>query len=155
MINLSIFAGGEIQHNEDIAISSQGTINAPFIGIITAEGLTPSELEKAIEKPLGKDFFVNPKVNISIKLSRLKVYVQGEVKSPNAYEYEPGMTALKACIIAGGFTTYAAPNRTKIIRETGKEIQVIKINLNKVKDGKIPDIEVLPGDRINVPESWL
>lgn len=155
VINLSIFAGGKIQHNEDITVSSQGTINTPFIGIITAEGLTPSELEKAIESPLGKDYFVDPKVNINIKLSKLKIYVEGEVKSPNAYDYEPGMTALKACIIAGGFTTFAAPNRTKIIRQKGEEIEVIKTNLNDVKDGEIPDVEVFPGDRINVPESWL
>jgi hypothetical protein len=29
------------------------------------------------------------------------------------------------------------------------------MNLNKVKDGKIPDVQLKPGDRIHVPESWL
>jgi protein involved in polysaccharide export with SLBB domain len=155
VINLTIFAGGEIQHNEELTVSSQGEINAPFIGIVKAEGLTPSQLEQMITEPLAKDFFVNPKVNISVKQSKLKIYIEGEVKSPNAYDFQPGITALNACIMAGGFSTFAAPNRTKIIRNTGNSVEIIKINLNKVKDGKIPDVELKPGDRIHVPETWL
>jgi polysaccharide export outer membrane protein len=58
--------------------------------------------------------------------------------------------------MAGGFDTFAAPNRTKIIRSlTADQREIIKINLNHVKAGKIPDIELKPGDRIHVPETWL
>jgi len=155
VISLTIFAGGEIQHNEELTVSSQGEINAPYIGIVKAEGLTPSQLEQIITEPLAKEFFVDPKVNISVKQSKLKIYIEGEVKSPNAYDFQPGITALKACIMAGGFSTFAAPNRTKIIRTMGDNVEIIKINLNKVKKGKIPDVELKPGDRIHVPETWL
>jgi len=155
VINITIFAGGEKQHDEEITVSSQGTINAPFIGTIKAEGLTPSELEKEIAGPLAKEYFVNPKVNVRLKGSKSKIYIDGEVKKPDAYEFQPGITALNACIMAGGFTTFAAPNRTKIVRKQGEEVEIIKINLNKVKDGKIPDIELKPDDRIHVPETWL
>ena len=34
-------------------------------------------------------------------------------------------------------------------------IEKIKINLKKVKAGKIPDLELEPGDRIHVPQSWF
>ncbi|MBW2365138.1 MAG: polysaccharide export protein [Deltaproteobacteria bacterium] len=155
VIKITIFAGGEKQYDEEITVSSQGMINAPFIGTIKAEGLTPSELEKEITAPLSKEYFVNPKVNIRLQGSKSKIYVDGEVKKPNAYEFQPGITALNACIMAGGFTTFAAPNRTKIIRKQGQEVEIIKINLNKVKDGKISDIELKPDDRIHVPETWL
>jgi polysaccharide export outer membrane protein len=87
--------------------------------------------------------------------AEFKIYVEGEVKSPNMYDYQPGITALNACIMAGGFNQFAAPNRTRIIRRTPEEIITIRINLEKVKDGKIPDIELQPGDRIHVPETWL
>ena len=33
--------------------------------------------------------------------------------------------------------------------------EVININLDDVKEGNIPDIELLPGDRIHIPETWL
>ena len=62
---------------------------------------------------------------------------------------------LNACIIAGGFAQFAAPNRTRIIRKEGDKQVVRKINLNDVKKGKIADIELKPGDLIHVPETWL
>ena len=71
------------------------------------------------------------------------------------YDYQPGMTALSACIMAGGFVKFSAPNRAKIIRKKGDEVEVIKINLYKVQEGKIPDVELNPGDRVFIPESWL
>ena len=260
ILSLTIYAGGEKQHEADLTVSGRGTINAPFIGMIKAEGLTPSQLEKRITEPLAMDYFVNPKVNISIKeyhslryyisgavkkpgmyemateasllqliakaegtlpgrgnvayvmrtatnknmeehkiksqtsraepikvdLKRLldkgdmtanpilkpgdvvyiplkesldvaesKIYLEGEVERPGIYDYQPGMTALNACIMAGGFNTFAAPNRTRIIRKKENDIEIIKVNLNDVKKGNIPDIELKPGDRIHVPETWL
>lgn len=84
-----------------------------------------------------------------------KVYVSGEVKKPDLYEYNPGLTALSVCIMAGGFDKYAAPNRTTIVRiEEGKQ-KVIKVNLEDVINGSVPDVPLKPGDRIHVPESWL
>jgi len=91
----------------------------------------------------------------SLDLAESKVYVEGEVKNPGMYEHHPGLTAMNACIMAGGFAEFAAPNRTRIIRKQGDELEIIKINLNQVKDGKIPDVELQPGDRIHVPETWL
>lgn len=260
IISLTIYAGSEKQHEADLTVSGQGTINAPFIGTIKAEGLTPSQLEKRITEPLARDYFVNPKVNISIKeyhslryyisgavrkpgmyemateaslleliakaegllaergnvayimrpstnknleeqelenqpsnaepikldLKRLldkgdmtanpilkpgdvvyiplkgsldvaesKIYLEGEVKRPGIYDYQPGITALNACIMAGGFSAFAAPNRTRIIRKKDNDIEIIKINLNHVKKGEIPDIKLKPGDRIHIPETWL
>lgn len=84
-----------------------------------------------------------------------KVYVSGEVKKPDLYTYQPGLTALSVCIMAGGFDKYAAPNRTTIVRIENGEQKVIKIDLEEVIKGKIPDLPLKPGDRINVPESWL
>jgi polysaccharide export outer membrane protein len=91
----------------------------------------------------------------ALNLAESNIYVEGEVKKPGVYSYQPGLTALNACIMAGGFGDFAAPNRTKIIRNTENGPEVIRINLNDVKEGRIPDIELQPGDRINVPETWL
>ena len=91
----------------------------------------------------------------SLNLSESKIYVEGEVKSPGVYDYQEGLTALNACIMAGGFSKFAAPNRTRIIRQNGEKQIIIKINLNDVKKGKIQDTEIKPGDRIHIPETWL
>ena len=91
----------------------------------------------------------------AFNLAESKIYVEGEVKSPGVYDYQEGLTALNACIMAGGFAKFAAPNRTTIIRKKGDKQLIIKINLNDVKKGKIPDTELEPGDRIHIPETWL
>jgi len=260
VITLTIYAGGELQNQLDLTVSEKGTINVPFIGSVSAAGRTILELENFITKPLIRDYFVNPEVNISIKeyhslqyfisgaiespglyemtsratllellakaggvlptrgnvayiqrrssnhdgkemnakdgsdhtesikvdlkklldqgdmsqnralesgdviyippekvlnLADSKIYVGGEVKKPGLFNFQPGLTALSACIMAGGFTKFAAPNRTRVIRQQGDKQAIIKINLNNVKSGKIADIKLLPGDRIQVPETWL
>ena len=91
----------------------------------------------------------------AVDLAESKVYVEGEVRSPGIYDYSPGLTAMNACIMAGGFAEFAAPNRTRVIRQKGDDVEIIKINLNQVKDGKAPDLKLEPGDRIHVPETWL
>jgi polysaccharide export outer membrane protein len=91
----------------------------------------------------------------TMNLAESKIYVEGEVKSPGVYDYQPGMTALNACIMAGGFDRFAAPNRTRIIRKQGGKQEIIRIDLNEVKMGRLPDVELKPGDMINVPQTWL
>ena len=90
-----------------------------------------------------------------LDLRRSKIYVQGEVKKPGLYEFQPGLTALNACLMAGGFAKFAAPNRTRIIRKKNGEQVIIKINLDAVKKGEIADIQLQPGDLIHIPETWL
>jgi len=87
--------------------------------------------------------------------SATKVYVQGHVKNPGVFDYQPGLTALSACIMAGGFSKFAAPNRAKVIRQSENGPETIKINLEDVIAGDLSDLPLKPGDRIHIPESWL
>ena len=91
----------------------------------------------------------------ALNLARSKIYVGGKIEKPGLYDYQPGITALSVCILAGGFAKFAAPNRAKIIRKQNGKQTVIEINLNNVKEGKAPDVELKPGDRIHIPETWL
>jgi len=158
VIKLSIFAGGEMQTEVELTITSKGFIACPFLGDIKAEELTISELTEKIKEPLARDYFVEPQVIISIKESKSpewNVYVLGMVKKPGAHEFKEGMTSLDACVLAEGFKEFAAPNRATITRRENGENRVIKVNLNKVREGKIKDIPLRPGDRIDIPESRL
>ena len=158
VLTLSIYAGGELQREVDLTVSDENMVNIPFIGQVKAEKLTISELEVRITEALKRDYFVNPQVHIHIKgyhSFRNSISVEGEVKKPGVYDYQRGITALNACIMAGGFDKFAAPNRARIIRKEDDKQVVIKINLNDVKEGKIPDIELKPGDLILIPETWL
>ena len=164
VLSVTIFAGGATQETLDLEVSSEGIIRFPFLGEIKAKGLSVTQLTEKVTKPLAEDYFVNPQVIISVSdqksreanITHYKIYVLGKINSPGVYDFREGLTALDACILAGGFAQYAAPNRATITRREaqGKQ-EIIKINLNRVKRGKDKDILLKPGDRIYVPESWL
>ena len=91
----------------------------------------------------------------SLDLGASNIYVEGEVSKPGVYAYQPGLNALNACIMAGGFTKYAAANRARIIRKEGDTQKIILINLEDVKKGVVQDVKLKPGDLIHIPETWL
>jgi len=95
--------------------------------------------------------YIPPKEGMPVSLS--KIYVMGRVRRPGAYDYQEGLTALNACIMAGGFDPFAAPSRATITRVENGRKKIIKINLEKIRDGEDPDVALKPGDRIYVPQS--
>ena len=110
--------------------------------------------DRNVELKAGDVVYIQP--TSFADLTRYKVYVLGKVKKPGVYDFQDGLTALDACILAGGFAKYAAPNRTVITRrEVHGSQEMIKVNLDKVRKGERKDVLLKPGDRIYVPESWL
>ncbi len=87
-------------------------------------------------------------------VAQSKIYVEGEVKKPGLYDWQPGMTAMNACVLAGGFDRFAAPNRAKIIRRQNGDTITIEVNLKDVREGKTADPPLQPGDRIHIPETF-
>jgi len=105
------------------------------------------DLEKLIKKG---DTSLNIPVqdNDSIYISKAKTYyVSGEVVKPNSYQYEQGLTVIKAITMAGGFSKIAAKNKVQVIRiENGQKRIFENVNM---------DEPVLPEDVIVVPESFF
>jgi polysaccharide export outer membrane protein len=71
-----------------------------------------------------------------------KIFVSGEVKSPGAYPFSPGLTVRQLVILAGGLTEDGSSGRIRVIRkgEDGKTREV-KIQLDET---------VTPGDTLLV-----
>ncbi len=115
--------------------------------------LDKGDMSYNIDLVSGDIVYIPSSSNLNQAVS--KIYVEGEVKKPGVYNFQPGMTAMGACIMAGGFAKYAAISRTKIIRTRNGKQQIIKIDLKKVSNGKIADVSVKAGDLIHVPETWL
>ncbi|MCI5225522.1 MAG: hypothetical protein D3918_02415 [Candidatus Electrothrix sp. AX2] len=149
-LNACVMAGGF----SEIAASEHTTI-------IRRNGQQKKVIKVDLKKvKAGKirDFALRPGDFINVpegEPGKTNIYIEGEVKNPGMFPYRPGLTALNACVMAGGFNEFAAPNRTKVIRKDGQRKKVIKINLERVKAGDILDLPLEPGDFINVPETWL
>ncbi|MEO1860215.1 MAG: polysaccharide biosynthesis/export family protein [Verrucomicrobiales bacterium] len=155
VLHISIFAGGEKQEDFMTDVSPQGMMTSPLIGDIHVAGLTVSTVAGMMTELFERDFFVNPKVWVKVKEFSKEVYVMGEVQSPGGYKFHEGLTVLNACILAGGFTDYAMPNRVKVTRSSDGVINTIEINLLEVQQGKASDLVLAAGDRIDVPQRWF
>ena len=88
-------------------------------------------------------------------VTRNSVVVLGEVQKPGYFSCSPGDTVMSMILAAGGFTEYAAGNRTKLYHGSGKSQKVVKMKMYDVmiKGERQKDHDVAPGDTIVVPAS--
>ena len=141
---ISIYVYGEPDLSLDILLSTGGTFDYPYLGQINAAGKTVQALQYKIEQGLRGDYLIEPKVTISVIQFR-KFYVNGEVKNPGSFDYQPGLTIDKAIAIAGGFTDRAS--RKKIQKTDGKT--------NSTHEVRTLSQHVNPGDIILVKQSFF
>ena len=91
--------------------------------------------------------------------SKNAVFVMGEVKNPGPIplEQEGGYTILQVLARAGGFSQFAKPSRTVIIREEGSGKQIIPVDVQKIIDNPqgAKDVVLKPGDVVFVPQGGL
>jgi polysaccharide export outer membrane protein len=147
-----ILRGGEVQDMSQDQLQSEIARGEP-IRVDLIRLLDQGNMEHNIQLKSGDTVYIP--LGTQLDQSFTKVYVQGRVVKPGVFDFHPGMTALAACIMAGGFDKFAAPNRALIIRQGESAQEVINIDLDKVQKGKLPDAPLQPGDRIHIPESWL
>lgn len=123
-----------------------GTIGMPLVGEIRLEGLSIRAAEQAIVEILKDGYLKSPSVLVEVDTFR-PFYVIGEVRAPGSYEYDTGITVLKAIATAGGYTYRADDEKIEILRKDGSSSQVIKnVSVNT---------KIIPGDVINVKERFF
>jgi protein involved in polysaccharide export with SLBB domain len=151
LLSITVYAGGDKEVDFTGYVSALGTITSPLLGEIKVAGMTTYELERAMRDTLAKDFYVDPQVMVTVKEYGGQVFIMGEVRKPGAYGLQERMTVLGACLLAEGFTDFAAPGRTKVTRMVNGQQKRFKIDLVKVREGKKEDMPLQRGDRIEVP----
>jgi polysaccharide biosynthesis/export protein VpsN len=145
-VNIQVFGEPDLSQRFKIAVN--GRMNFPFLGELNVVGLTTNELEKRIADGLRGDFLVDPRVSVTITEYR-PFFVNGQVKSPGSFPFQPGLTVRKALSLAGGLTERASEKRVSIISENDK--------LKGRSKGRPVSMEdrVAPGDIITVDESFF
>lgn len=138
----------QVMGETDLTIQTQltdsGKINYPFLGEITARGLTIKQLEDLVYKGLKGDYFVEPNVFVGMVEYR-PFFIHGEVKKPGGYPYQPGMTVNQAVALAGGLTERASRDKIIITREASKSTSE-NANLNT---------KVSPGDTVTIEQRFF
>ncbi len=141
-------------------IGADGAVSLPLLGSVRLGGLTLAQAAARLTESYGRDYLVNPKVNVSLLAhAKARFTVLGQVNRPGSYEMPEGATGgmdiLDAIAMAGGYTRIAAPERITVRRKSANGDQVIKVNAKKLTNSSSGSgtFRVQPGDRITVGES--
>ena len=127
-------------------VKEDGTITLLQNQTFNAAGKTRGELEREIRIRYVPDFYRN--LTVTIQPQDRFYFVDGEVKEPNRQIYLSHMTVLKAIASCRGFTDFAKKTAVRLTRADGT---TYIIDCKKaLKDPRL-DLEVFPGDNINVP----
>jgi len=90
---------------------------------------------------------------------RNEVFIMGEVENPGAFplDRESQFTILKALAGAGGFSEFAKPSKTIILREEGTTKRIIPVDIDEIIENpqEAKDILLQPGDVVIVPQGGL
>ena len=129
------------------AVGTSGSINYSYLGDIKVAGKSPSQLERHIAGMLQNGYLVNPSVNVTV-IEYRPFYINGEVRSPGGYPYQPGLTLDKAIALAGGLTDRASTRKMFVTKGLGggQTEEGSRVFLNS---------RIAPGDIITIKEGFF
>ena len=113
-------------------------------------------LYKTGDKKSDLELLPGDRLFIPLRATRL-VHVTGAVVKPSSLPFYEGMTLLEAIHQAGGYTKFASPNNTEIVRQDGKATRKIQVRAGDlIDDGDIGQNVLLQGgDYILVKKGWF
>lgn len=155
-VAIEVFGEDELRTNA--RLSSDGNLSVPLLGSVHLGGLTLAQAAARLTDLYGRDYLVNPKVNVSLaSYAKRRFTVLGQVNRPGSYEMPEGAAAgidlLEAIAMAGGYTRIAAPERISVRRKGADGDQVVRVNGKQIAKGGAGAFRVEPGDTVTVGES--
>jgi protein involved in polysaccharide export with SLBB domain len=125
---LSVFFPAAAAENFDALVRPDGCITLPQIGDLMVAGLSAEEIGDRIAdayKPILRD----PTAVVSLRsTSPQSLYVFGEVKRPNKYDFTPGMDLMAALSAAGGVERSAAMGNLLVLRVNSEGMYTYQVH---------------------------
>ncbi len=128
----------------EAGVNTTGTISYSYLGDIRVADKTTDQIEQEITTLLSDGYLRNPSVNVSIVQFR-PFFINGEVRSPGGYPYQPGLTLDRAIALAGGLTDRASTRKMYVMQAGGDQ--------EEVKAGM--STKIAPGDIVSIKEGFF
>lgn len=144
--------------NEEVMVRPDGNISLPLVGEVRAAGTTVTALETDLKNRYGRELRQAAITVIVQGFAGQRVYVDGQVGTPQMVNILGNLTAMQAIASAGGHTADSKLEEVLVIRRSGAaQPQVIPVNLSKVIDGSDTrqDIVLQPYDIVYVPRNAI
>src|SRR5205085_1477710 len=151
-VAVEVFGEDDLRTNG--RLNGEGNLSVPLLGSVHLGGLTVSQASAKLTDLYGRDYLVNPKVNVMLLgYAKRRFTVLGQVSRPGSYEMPDGspegVDLLEAIAMAGGYTRIAAPERVSVRR--GNQVQ--RVDAKRMARGGRAGFTVQPGDTVTVGES--
>lgn len=155
--NLNIIVWRNPELSMSVPVRPDGKMSAPLVEEVPAQGKTPVELARDVEKRLStyvRDPVVTVLVTSFVGPYSEQIRVVGEAARPQFLPYKQKMTLLDLMIVVGGLTDFADGNGAIIQRtsEGNKQYAVRLKDLIKRGDTSA-NVEMRPGDILIIPQS--
>jgi len=155
-LDIKFFYNPEL--NENVTIRPDGKISLQLIEEVQAAGLTPAQLDDLLTKQYATQLKQATLTVIIKEFGGQRIYVGGEVNSPQVLEVVGRVNALQAIFNAGGFKDNAKMSSVMIVSR-GPDNQPLakKVDLKKALEGTLPENDYLlkPFDMVYVPKTNL
>ncbi len=103
--------------SQKVIVRPDGYITVPLVGEVLAGGRSAPAIAAEIATRAAAFYTETPVVAVEVaELHSYRVYVLGEVTRPGELTPRGPINVLQAIALAGGFTRFAAPNETVIVR---------------------------------------
>ena len=115
ILQLKVYRDSELSGK--YLIDARGEVQIPGLGTIRAAGLTPSQVSDRMVEAMRARGFRDPELAIA---PQIRVSVLGEVRLPQLYTVDPGVSLIQLLTLAGGPSERADLQHTRVIRD-GRE----------------------------------
>ena len=128
----------------DATVGSRGRIGYSYLGDLTVSGKTTGQIEREITALLADGYLRNPSVNVTVVEYR-PFFINGEVRAPGSYPYQPGLTLDRAIALAGGLTDRASTRKMFVMKQ-GAEGEERRASMST---------PIEPGDIVSIQEGFF
>ena len=173
LLEINVFEAPEM--NRTLRVSANGEISLQLLGPVKAAGLTPRELESALQELLRRTYMKDPHVGVFIReLRSHSVSVVGAVKKPGVFQIPETKTVIELLSMAEGVADDAG-DTVLIMRGAGlsglenpgsgspnppataREGEIVTVNLKNLLESGNPalNVPIHPGDIVKVARAGI
>ena len=145
VLDISVFQVADLTRT--VQVGDSGMINMPLIGEVRAGGQTAQSLERELVARYGKQYVRSPQISVSIKeFNSQRITLDGAFKKPGIFPYKGNISLLQAVASAENFDSSVADSSVIVFRTTNGVRTAAKFDLDAIREGKVADPRLEPGD---------
>ena len=156
-VNIIVWRNPELSMS--VPVRPDGKVSAPLVEELVAQGKTPPQLARDVEKKLStyvRDPIVTVIVTGFVGPYSEQIRVVGEAAKPQFLPYKQKMSLLDVMIAVGGLTDFADGNRATILRGSeGNKPYTVRLK-DLIRRGDVSaNVDMRPGDILIIPQSFF